>query len=296
MNSRQRVFTAIHHKEPDRPPVFVTLTPQVAKRLSDHLGLPYEEPVDSLLSTRISHMRLLTYLGNDCVGIAACPPDDRPTITDEKGIITNEWGMQFKPAGLYNEFCGYPLSKAETVADIENYPFFDPHGPGRFREAEKAMKIYRGEYAIVADLETAIFETSWYLVGLEKFLMDLILDPPYMNKLLDKVMEINMATGLQLIGMGADMLWAGDDFGSQHGMIMDPDLWRKIFKPRIKLMFEEFRKANKLHQQYEKKLEKLKAKSYLTESEKQEEKELKKKKLILKDKMYFLMSEYKKSL
>ncbi len=59
---------------------------------------------------------------------------------------------------------------------------------------------------------------------------------------------------------------------------------------------EEFRKANKLHQQYEKKLEKLKAKSYLSESEKQEEKELKKKKLILKDKMYFLMSEYKKSL
>ncbi|MDH5467471.1 MAG: hypothetical protein OEY25_08645 [Candidatus Aminicenantes bacterium] len=59
---------------------------------------------------------------------------------------------------------------------------------------------------------------------------------------------------------------------------------------------EEFRKANKLHQQYEKKLEKLKAKSYLTDSERQEEKELKKKKLILKDKMYFLMAEYKKSL
>lgn len=59
---------------------------------------------------------------------------------------------------------------------------------------------------------------------------------------------------------------------------------------------EEFRKANKLHQQYEKKLDKLKSKSFLTETEKQEEKELKKKKLILKDKMYFLMSEYKKSL
>jgi uncharacterized protein YdcH (DUF465 family) len=59
---------------------------------------------------------------------------------------------------------------------------------------------------------------------------------------------------------------------------------------------EEFRKANKLHQQYEKKLEKLRAKSFLTEEEKQEEKELKKKKLILKDKMYFLMAEYKKSL
>ena len=38
---------------------------------------------------------------------------------------------------------------------------------------------------------------------------------------------------------------------------------------------DEFKKASKLHQQYEKKLEKLKAKSFLTEAEKQEEKELK---------------------
>lgn len=59
---------------------------------------------------------------------------------------------------------------------------------------------------------------------------------------------------------------------------------------------DKFKKASKLHQQYEKKLEKLKAKSFLTEAEKQEEKELKKKKLILKDKMYVMMTEYKKSL
>ena len=59
---------------------------------------------------------------------------------------------------------------------------------------------------------------------------------------------------------------------------------------------EEFKKASLLHQQYEKKLDKLKAKSFLTETEKQEEKEIKKKKLALKDKMYYLMTEYKKSL
>jgi len=189
-------------------------------------------------------MDLLTTLGNDCVGIAACPPDDRPTVTDQEGIITNEWGMKFKPAGLYNEFCEYPLAGAETVEDIDNYPFFDPFGEGRFREAEKAINKYSENYAIFADLETAIFETSWYLVGLEKFLMDLVMEPPYMDRLLDKVMEINLETGKQLIKMGAEVLWAGDDFGSQHGMIMDPDHWRKVFKPRIRLMFEEFRKTN----------------------------------------------------
>ena len=40
----------------------------------------------------------------------------------------------------------------------------------------------------------------------------------------------------------------------------------------------------------------LREKSFLTEEEKQEVIELKKKKLALKDKMYYLMTEYKKSL
>ena len=244
MTSRERVFTAINHQEPDRPPVFVTLTPQVAKQLSEYFGIPYETPIDSLLSTRISHTRLLSYMGNDCVGIAACAPDDHPSTTDKDGIITNEWGMKFRNAGLYNEFYTYPLAHATLPDDINRYSFPDPFGTGRFRHATETIRNYKESHTIVADLETVIFETSWYLTGLEKFLVDLISDAPYMEVLLDRVMEINVETGKYLIKLGSDILWAGDDFGTQHGMIMDPYLWRKVFKPRIKWMFEEFRKVN----------------------------------------------------
>ena len=58
---------------------------------------------------------------------------------------------------------------------------------------------------------------------------------------------------------------------------------------------EEFQKTFALHQECEKKLENLNQKNFLTEGEELEEKALKKKKLFLKDKMYFLMSEYKKT-
>ncbi|NIM57540.1 MAG: DUF465 domain-containing protein [Candidatus Aminicenantes bacterium] len=58
---------------------------------------------------------------------------------------------------------------------------------------------------------------------------------------------------------------------------------------------EAFRKAYKQHKQLEKKLEKLKQKNFLTEIEKMEEREFKKKKLFLKDKMYYLMTEYRKT-
>jgi uroporphyrinogen decarboxylase len=187
-------------------------------------------------------MKLLTTLGNDAVGIAACTPDSHPTFVDDNGIIQNEWGMRFKNIGLYSEFIEYPLSWAESAADIENYPFPLTHAKGRFRAAKAAIHKYDTRYGIIADLETSIFETAWYLVGLEKLLTDIITRASYVDPLFDKIMNINIEIGEILIQLGADMIWAGDDFGGQNGMIIAPETWRQVFKPRIKYMFESFRK------------------------------------------------------
>ena len=244
MNSRERFLTTIYGREPDRPPLFATLTPQVAEKLSLHLGLPYEKPLDSLLSTRISHTGLLLNLGNDAVGVAACAPDDHPTANLENGRSKNEWGMIFRNAGLYNEFYEFPLKLAEGEEDINHYNFPNPRAPGRFRNAVNSIARYKGQFGIIGDLETSIFETAWYLAGLEKILTDLLTEPAYLNPLLDRIMEINLTTGIELIKQGADIIWAGDDFGGQQGMLMDPELWRKHFKPRIGFLFENFRKVN----------------------------------------------------
>lgn len=244
MNSRERVTASLHHKQPDHPPVFSTLTPQMAQMLSDHLGLPYEKPVDALLSTRISHMDLLTKLGNDCVGVAASYPESSPTKILEDGTLVNEWGMKFKDSGLYFEFFEYPLQATETVKEILEYPFPEVDAPGRFDLAVENIARYKDDYVIIGDLETSIFETAWYLTGLEKFLMDMLSDRQYINPLLDRIMNINIETGKRLIMLGAEIIWCGDDFGGQQGMIMDPQLWRKIFKPRINEMFASFRSIN----------------------------------------------------
>ncbi len=85
-------------------------------------------------------MDLLTHLGNDCVGIAACAPHNAPTIITEDNKIINEWGMIFKDVGLYNEFDDFPLKNASTVEDIQNYSFPDPFAAGRFDKAKKQWK------------------------------------------------------------------------------------------------------------------------------------------------------------
>jgi uncharacterized protein YdcH (DUF465 family) len=70
----------------------------------------------------------------------------------------------------------------------------------------------------------------------------------------------------------------------------------KEIKERLLKENKEFRKTFDQHQELEKKLSKFQAKSYLTEEEKLEEKQLKKNKLLLKDKMYYMMTEFRKSL
>jgi len=59
---------------------------------------------------------------------------------------------------------------------------------------------------------------------------------------------------------------------------------------------EEFKNLYEEHKRHEEKLKSFEAKSFLSEMEKLEEKELKKRKLTLKDRMYHLMAEYRKSL
>jgi len=243
MNSRERTLLAINHREPDRPPVYVSLTPQIAGKLSEYMGITYEEPIDAMESARISHMNLLTNMGVDIVAIAPTAPPDNPTVTLPDGRIRNEWGMIFRNIGIYTELAEFPLANASDIRDITGYPFPDPDAPGRFDCAEEMMKEYSGNYGVIGDVETMFFEMSWYLTGFEKFLTDLLMEAAYLPALMDKIMNYILVAGKRLINMGVDILWCGDDFGFQHGMIIEADLWRKVIKPRISYMFEEFRKV-----------------------------------------------------
>lgn len=243
MNSRERVLRAINRQKTDRPPVFATFTPQAGERLCAHLGLPEEKAVDSFLSTRVSFTNTLLTLGNDCVCIAAGRPDGF-TLKRENNIVIDEWGIGWIDTGVYSEMAIHPLEHAETVNDIISYNFPDPSGTDKFALAREQVQKYASDFAIIAEQECTILELSWYMTGLEKFLMDLLMERKYIFELMDRVMEINLAHIITMVEMGADIVWTGDDIGNQSGMMLDPDLWRKHFKPRMEYIFSRIKKLN----------------------------------------------------
>lgn len=243
MNQRERFLAAINHKEPDRVPVFADLTPQVAEKLGKVMGLPYEE-VDSYVSNRISFTEILLELGNDAVGIGACRPASMPTVSIGVDRKKDEFGFVYQKIGFYDEIVECPLANVETIEDLNVYQFPDPLAPGRYELAEKMKARYKNEYAIIGDLEATIFELSWHLVGMEKFLIDLTLEKEYVGELLNRAAAFHTVIGTQLIKLGADVIWMGDDFGTQNGMMISPDTYREVFKPLQRQLIKTFKDTN----------------------------------------------------
>lgn len=243
MTKKERFITAAKRGVPDRVPIFANLTPQVAEKLGKKFGLPYE-PEDSFLSTRISHNEILIKLGNDAIGVGACRQKDRPTVKLADGRLKDEWGIIYKRVGYYDEAVERPLASVTSPKEIENYSFPDPLGEGRYDLAKNMIEKYGKDYAVVGDLEATIFEISWNLVGMEKFLMDLYNGEEYIEVLLNKVSDFHQTVGLKLVELGCDMIWMGDDFGTQNGMMISPELYRKYFKPRQAAMIKAFKGLN----------------------------------------------------
>jgi uroporphyrinogen decarboxylase len=242
LKPKDRVLRAIALKEPDMVPMYVTITPELAEKVARTMGIESYTLADSPLSqNRISFHEILTELGNDVVGIGACSPEADPVQNLGGGYTSDEWKIKFRKVGYYTEQVEYPMADAETVADIARFPFPEPLEKGRFDLARRVAEQYGEQYAICGDLECTIFEASWHLTGLEKLLMDLTMEKDYVFELMNRVQEYSVGVGKELIGMGADILWLGDDMGTQRGMLISPEMWRKYFKERMRRIIESLK-------------------------------------------------------
>lgn len=234
-------MAVLANKKPDRVPILANMTIQVAEKFAPLLNKEVQF-IDSFLATRISHRDILLELGNDAVIIA--PTREEPTTMLQNGNSIDEWNLVYQKCGFYGEVVKRPLSGCKTVDDLNKYRIPDPNAPQRWEFAKDSVIKYKNDYAIVGDLEACLFELSWNLVGLEKFLMDMYFNAEYIVPLLDRIEKYSTECGKRMIDIGVDMIWTGDDFGTQTRMMLSPELWRKTFKPRYARMFAEFKRLN----------------------------------------------------
>jgi len=75
-------------------------------------------------------------------------------------------------------------------------------------------------------------------------LIDLVADPDLAERILDIPFRYHLAAARRLTELGVDMIWIGDDVGTQRAMLVAPKTWRRLFKPRLATFIAEIKAIN----------------------------------------------------
>jgi len=256
MTGRERLLSALCHKEPDRVPLDIggTTTTSINRtayeRLQDYLGLDQEI---SILSRRsqivIPREAILQQFEVDTRVI------NLPQSSITPPAYRDEWGVTqkfSKGSNLYIAYEGpFQNLKRPTITDLKKHPWPDPTVIGNVSEKmmEKARQLRERDYAAVLTLSyplLGVVHVGQFMRGYDKWLMDLYRNPNFLEALTERITEIwteSVKNALRALGKYVDIIWWGDDLGTQQGPLFSPAMYKKFIKPRHRRMNETIKSA-----------------------------------------------------
>ncbi|MBL7077897.1 MAG: hypothetical protein ISS31_10535 [Kiritimatiellae bacterium] len=265
MTSRERLLAALNHEEPDRIPIDLGgnqtgIHKFAYEVLVKHLGMgeSYEimdavqqlaKPSEEVLERLHVDTRYISAgaAGDWTGGIVKNERDGRlwHDLTDEFGIT---WSMP-DDEPYYMDISRHPLAEA-SVEDIKGYPFPKGDDPGRFAGMrEKALAIRNDTpYPVVSGISGVTYEICWYMRGLEQWFCDMMTQPEFCEALIDQTKKFWLdwfRMFLDEVGDVVDVIMIGDDLAGQSGPLFNPELYRRIVKPRQQEVAQYIRSRTK---------------------------------------------------
>lgn len=218
MNSLERVFTALNLGIPDRVPIFeCTFAPKVIEAVIP--GGCVEDLVEKYDLDALYYREAYQYEPADTEGKYS---------RDEWGIVMM-LGDDIMPSPVE-----HPLKKE---ADLRRFHPPDPRAPHRLAKLASAVRRFKGVKPIILGMSDS-FAIPWKLRGMSDFLMDLILNPNFAQKIIDMVVEYNCELVRAAARIGVDIIRPTDDYAFNTGPMMSPQMWREFFQPGLKKIVE----------------------------------------------------------
>jgi uroporphyrinogen decarboxylase len=225
---RERVKTAIAHRQPDKVPWDLGMGGRLQEMLVAYYGSEENVP----------------QLGNHMAHVPTQTPEGEPSAEEiAPGIWRDRFGVVWNrnaasgTIGLVQE---HPL----RTRSLDGYEFPPPLGPKTFELYLESIE-QRQEYFLVAGIGFSLFERAWTLRGMEELLIDMVEAPGFVDELLDAITEWNLTLIRKMVTYDIDCVRLGDDWGAQRGLIMGPACWRRFLKPRLARMFEAIHAGGK---------------------------------------------------
>ena len=245
MNSRERLIKTVNHQLPDRIPLDGWFLESVIDNLKQHLKLNTVEEILKRLSIdfRTTCMEPDESMKSEFqyfkkMGLSI-PIDDYYVKKVNDSEFEDEWGVRIAISGTEDldwRYSYHPLN-IDGKLTFANLRIPEINTGKRFEKVKTDIKKYGNDYAIAAGVST-LFRKSWILCGFSRFLEALYTDRGFIERLLDKLEDFYMQLVGTYVEMGVDIIEFGGDLGTEQSLMISPQLWRDIFKPRLKKIIQ----------------------------------------------------------
>lgn len=250
MTSRERVQAVLNHEKPDRVPIIMGVSNATGIKIRPYRGLLkmlnldveekyiYDWPE---LGTALPDERVMQRLHSDVRGVLDRFPLEvyqRNQSRPEHTPFFDDWGggqMEIAPEEWFPGIA--PIPDATTVDVLEKYPWPNMDDPYRVAHVRAQAKELHdaNQYAIMATPWLMFpFERAFEMQGMEKFLMNLAVEPDFAQELLNKNNQLCMQLMnhfLDECGDLIDIIKIGDDLGTQESLMISPRMYRRMLKP-----------------------------------------------------------------
>ncbi|MBN1445792.1 MAG: hypothetical protein JW957_06770 [Candidatus Omnitrophica bacterium] len=175
--------------------------------------------------------------GNDLMGVGCTQdPGWKPKVQTETKW-EDEWGCIWEKFPGDKTMGQVKYSPLDDYSKLADYRFPDYENRQRYEAAKKAVQENKEEKFVLAGIPMSLIHRLEYLRGHEAGWMDAYVNPEQLDKLLDRICEINMAAIERFAEIGVDGVMSADDWGFQDRLMVKPEIWHQVWKSKYKKVY-----------------------------------------------------------
>jgi len=165
------------------------------------------------------------------------PVVERPAQAG-KDAFGVDWSLeQDTEGGTYPTHNGHPVTDLSCWREQITMPNLDKIDWSSVMA--QAEEVDRDRCIVTGFVEMGLFERSYLLLGMEEALMSYLTDPCDMADLIDSIADYKIALIERFDdAVNMDMIWYGDDWGTQDNLFLPPAVWRKVIKPSTQRIYD----------------------------------------------------------
>ena len=216
-------MTAFEHEQPDRVPCWCGASVEFWEKAKRRLKLNDES--------------LRVHLGDDFRRVFAQYAGPEFPLS-EGATYRTVFGVERQGLG-YGQPMRHPLGKA-TAKQVHDFLWPDPDWMDVSKIKAQAQ-TYKGEYAILGGDWSPFWHDVIDLLGMENLYMKMYDEPELVDLVMQYVVDYYAEVSRRIFDAAADAIdifFIGNDFGSQTGPLLGPDLFERFILPHLKRLID----------------------------------------------------------